>query len=35
MLPDWDFYLRMDSEFKGYLDEPEMSFGLKMRLLKY
>jgi len=29
-----DFYLRMDSEFKGYLEEPEMSFGLKMRLLK-
>jgi hypothetical protein len=29
-----DYYLRMDSEFKGYLEEPEMSFGLKMRLLK-
>ncbi len=29
-----DFYLRMDSEFKGHLDEPEMSFGLKIRLLK-
>ena len=29
-----DFYLRMDSQFKGYLEEPEMSFGLKIRLLK-
>ena len=29
-----EYYLRMDSEFKGYLEEPEMSLGLKLRLLK-